>query len=284
MKEIFFIKYSGAGNDFVLIDLSKNNFDKLSTDEISLICARHVGVGADGILLFKDSDKHDFELQYYNADGTTGTLCGNGARCAIHYANISGLIETPSVKFIANNKIFSGEVLDTNSIKFNFDSPERIYLNRKIKIEEMAINYSFADTGAPHVVIDIEEIINISTGIAVCDKLEDLDVKKIGKVIRNNEAFAPKGVNVNFIKYTDSGLNMRTYERGVEDETLACGTGAVAVALIEVAKGLIDSPVKLNVKSGEQLIVNFEIVNNAIEKLSLTGNAEQIYQGKINLD
>lgn len=283
MEEILFIKYSGAGNDFILIDLSKNDIHKFSSAEIKKICARHTGIGADGVLLFNDSEEYDFELQYFNANGTTGSLCGNGARCAIHYAHESGRINT-SVKFYSNKKIYSGEYLNDKTIKFNFFYPKNVYLNRKIKIDEFALNYSFADTGSPHVVIDIEELVNINTGMPVEDKLEKLNVGKIGKLIRNNKAFSPSGVNVNFIQYSETGINMRTYERGVEDETLSCGTGAVAVAIIEAAQGLVEAPVTLNTVSGEQLIVDFELNEKSINNLSLKGSAEQVYKGKIKLN
>lgn len=282
MKDISFVKYSGAGNDFVLIDLSKNNFDNLLESEIKELCARHTGIGADGILLFDKSANNDFDVQYFNSDGSTGSICGNGARCAIHYANTENIVKSSKVRFSSNEKIFTGELLKDNLIKFNLAQPEKIIINRKLKMGDIAFNYSFADTGSPHVVIDITELVNIKTGLHVFEKLKEVSVNKLGSEIRNNTAIAPDGVNVNFIQYDENGLNMRTFERGVEAETLACGTGAAAVAIIEAAKDIIDSPVSINTWGGDQLLIEFEINNNIINKLSLTGKAKQIYSGTIN--
>jgi len=282
VKEISFVKYSGAGNDFILIDLSKNNFDNLSKDEISKLCKRHTGIGADGILLFAESKNNDFNVQYFNADGSTGSICGNGARCAIHYAKEQNIVKNKSVNFSSNKKKFTGELLENDLIKFNLKPPEKIILNRKLKMGKFAFSFSFADTGSPHIVIDIAELINIETGFPISDKLYELLVSKFGSEIRNNSAFAPEGVNVNFIQYHENGLSMRTFERGVEAETLACGTGAAAVAIIEAAKGLVDSPVSINTWGGDQLKIEFEINNNMVNKLSLTGNAKQIYSGTVN--
>jgi len=282
VKEISFVKYSGTGNDFILIDLSKNNFDKLSVDEISKLCARHTGIGADGILLFDKSKNNDFDVRYFNADGSTGSICGNGARCAIHYAKEMNIVKNKSVRFSSNEKLFTGELLENNIIKFNLEPPGKIILNKNLRMGKFAFSFSFADTGSPHIVIDITELINIETGLCVSDKLHELSVNKLGSEIRNNAAFALEGVNVNFIQYDENGLSMRTFERGVEAETLACGTGAAAVAIIEAAKGLVDSPVSINTWGGDELLIEFEINNNIVNKLSLTGNAKQIYSGTVN--
>jgi len=284
MKNISFVKYSGAGNDFILIDLSINNIKEILQNNIREMCTRHTGIGADGILLFDDSEELDFKLQYFNADGSTGSLCGNGARCAIHYAHNYHNVDKSVIRFGFNNEIYTGKVLSEKSIKFYFNEPKNILLNKNIRIDDFAMSFSFINTGSPHVIISIDELVDINSGNLLSENLNDLNVNYIGRQIRYNKVFAPDGVNVNFVHQSKTGIDIRTYERGVEGETLACATGAVAAAITEVFKGFTEQPVSVNVKSGEKLVVDFNYESSVISNLSLTGNVEKIYEGKIKLN
>ena len=272
MEKIVFTKITGAGNDFILIDKNLNHDLDLNSELIKSICDRRYGVGADGVLTINDSENSDFEMEYFNADGSNGMLCGNGARSIIKYAEYSGRLKSSKTKFSFQKKIFSGEILDSETIKFNLNSPIKLKQNFKIEILDKIFTVSFIDTGAHHVVIDIDE-----NGI---ESLEEFPVEQFGRAIRKSNYFAPLGTNVNFISIKNEIINIRTYERGVEAETLACGTGSVASAIIGFLNGKILQPVRLKTKSNEILVVNFDYKNNKFTNVSLTGAAKIVFDGK----
>ena len=274
MNEIIFTKLTGAGNDFILIDKKLNRELVLTPEHIRAVCDRRYGVGADGVLTIDDSETSDFQMEYFNSDGSSGMLCGNGARSIIKYADYSGRLKTASTQFSFQQEIFSGEVLDDNKIKFNLNLPTKLELNFNIEILDRKFNVSFIDTGANHVVIDIDEFGNNF------ENLEEYPVEKYGREIRYNNYFNPPGTNVNFISIKNKIINVRTYERGVEAETLACGTGSVASALISYLNGKVSSPVKLKTKSGEELVVDFDYEDNQFKNISLTGPAKIVFEGK----
>jgi diaminopimelate epimerase len=277
MEEISFTKMSGAGNDFIIIDKAQNPEFVLNNSVISRLCHRRNGIGADGIITINDPDGYDFGMEYYNADGSTGTLCGNGARCAIKYAQSSNRANGDSVRFLSNESEYSGELLQDGQIKFNLKPPTQIDLNRTVYFEERKISASFIHTGSPHIVIEISELPDNEMRM----NLDSVDVISTGRKIRNESEFAPGGTNVNFIKLIDNHIHIRTYERGVEDETLACGTGSVAAAIIGCKKFDLMPPVSLITKGGDELIVNFDKKESEFTNVSLTGPVEEIYKGKI---
>ncbi len=225
MSEINFTKLTGAGNDFILIDKNLHPDLELFPSLIEKLCDRRFGIGADGLLTIGDSDDVDFEMEYFNADGSTGMLCGNGARCIIRYADFSGRIKDSRTKFNFQSEFFSGEVLDKNEIKFNLNPPSEIRTNIIVNILGKIFSASFINTGAHHVVIDLAQQNFNDTELLNIDRFP---VVKYGSAIRYSEQFAPLGTNVNFIFHEEDEIRIRTYERGVEQETLACGTGAVA--------------------------------------------------------
>jgi diaminopimelate epimerase len=285
MKKISFFKMSGAGNDFILIDKKKNPEFILNQDIIKRLSDRRNGVGADGVITISDSESYDFNMEYFNADGSTGSLCGNGARCAIKFADFSGRINSGKANFLSNNVPYSGEVLGDNKIKFNFNSPKDLKINFNISAFNQMINASYINTGSPHVVIQINDVMSEPGKHNL--KFTDLDkfpVFKIGKEIRYHHDFEPAGTNVNFIKIVDGKVYLRTYERGVEDETLACGTGAAASALIAYFGSNIKPPVVLKTKGGDELIVDFSIENKYTKNLSLTGPAKITFTGEFSLN
>ena len=275
MNKIEFTKLHGAGNDFILIDEIKNPQLEITGGLITKMCDRHFGIGADGLLVIRDCDEADFKMEYYNSDGSSGMLCGNGARSIIKYADVSGRITGGKTKFLFNDELFYGEVLDDNLISFHLNEPSKINVDFEMEVLGDKIRASFIDTGAHHVVIDIDE--NQSP------KLEDFPVAEYGRAIRYSARFNPPGTNVNFISIKNNIINIRTYERGVEEETLACGTGSVAVAIISYLKKNISPPVRVRTKSNEELIINFKDNNSKLKNITLAGPAKIVFDGKYKI-
>jgi diaminopimelate epimerase len=278
MKKIVFTKMSGTGNDFIFFDESKNPGLNITSEIVPKLCNRKNGIGADGVITIHNSDKYDFIMNYYNADGSTGSLCANGARCAILYASDSDRLKNGTAKFLSNNVEYSGEILSNEGVKFNLNSAKKIKYNFKVKAANQLINSHFADTGSPHVVINIDDPEN---NFNFFDSLENLPVESLGREIRRLAEFAPGGTNVNFIKIRDGAVKIRSYERGVEAETLSCGTGSVAAALISYVTNDLRPPIKIFTKENENLFVNFDVENQKVKNISLTGTARIVFSGEI---
>ncbi len=273
---------SGAGNDFILFDAKINPKLDFSKEKISQICDRRNGIGADGVLIIDRADGFDFEMKYYNADGSFGSLCGNGARCSLLYAKLNGLLNSTKSRFLFSNKVFSGEICKDGNVKFELLPPSNIKLNFKIKVAGQLVNSSFVNTGSPHVVIKIEDVLKNPLELSTSyNHINDFPVYDLGKAIRFHDDFIPEGVNVNFIQVADNKVKIRTYERGVENETLSCGTGSVASAVILFYNKLVKKPVEILVKSGDQLLVDFEFDGRFFSNVSLTGPAKVVFNGEI---
>ena len=279
MEKISFVKMSGAGNDFILIDKESLHDLVLSNDLIRKLCERHNGIGADGIITISGSQNYDFDMEYFNADGSTGSLCGNGARCAISFAASKfGLSNT--VRFLSNRIEYYGEILG-NEIRFFFNEPRNLKKNFGIKAAGQLINADYIDTGSPHVVIRIRDILkNPAKPSSYYSEISEVPVYLLGKEIRYLPEFAPGGTNVNFIDIVNNKLFIRTYERGVENETLSCGTGSAASAIIGFLKYGIKPPVKLNTYGGDELIIDFKFEDEMIKELSLTGPVKTSFTGE----
>lgn len=286
MEKISFTKMSGAGNDFIVIDTNAfpNVKNVLSQNLINKLCNRRFGIGADGLIFVGNSDEADFQMNYFNADGSEGSLCGNGARCAIRFAEFTGRIKNDSTIFFSGKEKFTGKVIDKKIIAFNLNEPKEINTNLILNTEFGEMKIMFADTGSPHVVVDIEISKEFLRRIKNYDSIEDFPVKKIGKMIRKNEKFFPDGTNVNFIQKKDNKLIIRTFERGVEDETLACGTGSAAAAIIANKVYGLNPPIELVTAGGEKLEIDFQFSDNNYKNLSLTGPAEIIFSGDFNIN
>lgn len=257
--KIAFDKYQGAGNDFVIIDDRPGAFEAGRPELIRGLCDRRFGIGADGLILIARHDQADYEMAYFNADGKPGSMCGNGARCAAHFALGHG-IAGPRQRFMAYDGIHVAEV-----------SGGTVSLRIADVTEYRTIdgNY-FIDTGSPHYVV-------FAAGI------DRIDVEAEGGKLRRSPLFAPGGTNVNFVETAGGGLFIRTFERGVERETLACGTGAAASAIAAVLKGYFESgPVDVRVRGGN-LRVDFEIGDNRITNILLTGPATKVFEGSIEV-
>jgi diaminopimelate epimerase len=266
--KIPFMKMSGSGNDFILIDHRKPFLDESRMkDFIQKVCRRRVSVGADGLILIERSNKADFRWRFYNSDGREAEMCGNGGRCAARFAYLKG-IGGSSLTFETVVGILSAQV-NGMRVKLELTKPFGLKLDETILIEGKKQIFSSINTGVPHAVIFLED----AGGV---------DVVKTGRTIRFHPHFSPAGTNANFVKVENpSRLLVRTYERGVEDETLACGTGAVASALVAAFKGLVKSPVSIKTSGGEILTVYFEIEAGEVKRVFFEGDVHIIYEAEM---
>jgi diaminopimelate epimerase len=264
-----FTKMNGAGNDFVLLD-NRSGQIRLNSDEIAFLCDRHRGVGGDGVLLLENpTNGADFRMRYYNSDGGEAEMCGNGARCFARFANkVAGPFSRLSFETPAG--IIRAE-LDAEQVTVNLSPPHGLELKRKLVIEGEEHSVHLLNTGVPHAVIFVED-------------LEEAPVFELGKTIRYHSEFRPKGTNVNFVKaMAPRKIGIRTYERGVEAETLACGTGVTAGALIFARLQLIDGPIRVKVRGGDWLEVGFANVGGEFRDVTLKGPADFTFEGAIEL-
>jgi diaminopimelate epimerase len=280
MQKFSFSKMNGAGNDFIIIDEVKNPGQKMNADVIAKLCDRRFGIGADGVMTIADTKEADFAMQYYNSDGSTGTLCGNGSRCALRYYYDTRRPEKQKLSFASLGRTYNGEIVSETEVKFYLAEPGNLQLNLQLSVAGLTCNAHFIDTGSPHVVININEIIS-DDGRAVYASIQDIPVADLGKQIRWLPEFAPQGTNVNFYELKDGLVFIRTFERGVEDETFACGTGATGTAIITHIVDAVAKPIQLVTKSGKRLKVDFEKSGPAITKVSLSGPAEFNFNGTI---
>ena len=264
-----FTKMNGAGNDFVMIDNRAGDL-QLAAEQISKICDRHRGVGADGVLVLeRPTNGANFRMRYYNADGGEAEMCGNGARCFARYAShVAGPVEKLSFETPAG---VIGANLQGDLVCLQMSEPKDLRLGIKIPLSDRTLEGHFVNSGVPHVVVPVED-------------LENLNVRGIGFTVRHHHLFAPKGANVNFLKRRgDRQISIRTYERGVENETLACGTGVVASALVFAATERVDGPIGVLVRGGDELKVSFDKVGDQFQDVTLAGPADFVFEGTIKL-
>lgn len=258
--KLSFYKYQGTGNDFVMVDNRRDSLSKNNTNLIKRLCDRKFGIGADGLILLEEPEQpgDDFKMVYFNADGKESSMCGNGGRCIVAFAKFLGII-TDKARFTAIDGHHEASVKDGMvALKMiNVDG---------VKESELAV---FLDTGSPHHVVFTED-------------LKEIDLKRIGAEIRYSDTYRKMGgTNVNFVEATGAGFNVRTYERGVEDETLSCGTGVTAVAIAAYTTGRTsDTTVKLYTPGGE-LSVSFQKDGAGYRNIWLEGPAEQVFKGEI---
>lgn len=264
-----FTKMNGAGNDFILFDNRSGNID-LDRNQIARLCDRHRGIGADGILLLEKPTNHtDFRMRYFNADGGEAEMCGNGARCFARFANKVGG-QKPKISFETPAGVISAD-LKGDSVTLRMTEPTDLRLNVELPMTAENKTVHFINSGVPHVVIPVA-------------KIEEADVRREGAAIRYHKMFLPNGTNVNFIERRGPNkIAIRTYERGVEDETLACGTGIVASALIFAASEDCEGPITVLARGGDELQVGFERVEGRFREVTLTGPAEFVFEGTIEI-
>ena len=266
MGKISFAKLSGAGNDFVIIDNRQNIIPGNLTDFVSKVCARRVSVGADGLLLVENSDVADFGMRYFNSDGGEVETCGNGARCIARFAYDEKIVSTREMDFETRAGIYSAQIME-DSVKLRMSDAVGMRLDFSLTLSDGVHTVSFANSGVPHVVFSV-------------DDLEKTDVVKLGRETRYHKDFQPEGTNANFVKMRDGdALDIRTYERGVENETLACGTGCIAAAIIAAATDKASSPVVAYTRGGYLLKVYFTLTSKGAKEVFLEGDARVICRG-----
>ena len=266
-----FWKMSGAGNDFIIIDHRQPIIPQEFMAEFATrVCRRKFSVGADGLFLIEPSQKVDFKWRFFNADGSEAEMCGNGARCVARFAYMHG-IAAARMRFETLAGIVDAAVSDT-LVTIGMTSPHSFRFDRQIEVAGQLFMVHSVDTGVPHAVIFVDDI-------------EATDVIGLGRALRHHPVFAPAGTNVNFIGQSAEGFRIRTYERGVEDETMACGTGVVAGALIAAARGMADSPVSMVTSGGIALSVQFTgNKNGKADHVVLKGPAHLIYKGELTAE
>lgn len=260
---IKFYKYQGTGNDFVMIDNRSGFFPKADKELVAFLCHRRFGVGGDGLILLENDDNYDFRMVYYNADGSESTMCGNGGRCLVAFAKHLGIITNNKCRFIAVDGEHTATIGEDNNVSLQMIDVADITVND---------NYCFLNTGSPH-------------HVALVRDIKGYDVFNAGKEIRESDLYAPGGTNVNFVEQEGPNhFRIRTFERGVEDETLACGTGATAVAISMYLTGKADdTTIKVDVEGGK-LKVSFEVdENKKFSKVFLNGPAELVFEGTIEI-
>ena len=278
-RPIPFMKLSGSGNDFILIDNRDRAVDPTRAGVLAAkVCAHRMSVGGDGLILVERSRRADFRWRLFNADGSEAEFSGNGARCAARFAylkriapkqmrfeTLAGMIEAEMVP----RSVKRGAKPIFDQVKIRFPDPKGLRLNLRVALDGAEHDAHFLDTGVPHCVY-------------LVDDPDQVDVVGIGRATRHHALFQPAGANVNFISMLDPHhIRIRTYERGVEDETLACGTGSIASALIASLVGKAESPVTLIPQSRLNLMVHFQSNGQNFTDVYLQGDARSVYEGKM---
>lgn len=264
-----FLKMHGAGNDFIVVDrLDGRSLPDGWEEEIPAMCHRRRGIGADGVIVLEPGDGADFRMRYHNADGSTGTLCGNGGRCAAAY--VMELTGRPQVAFLSNGRPYSASRVPSG-IRLSMEEPGPPRMDLRIELPDGTVRGHFIDTGSPHLVIAQDSA-----------PPDPRAVITLGRQIRLHPEFAPSGTNVDFVTVTGNDrIGIRTYERGVEDETWACGTGAVAAAMIRsiLDGGEGERRIEVTPLSGETLTVGFSRTGSRFTGVFLEGPSARSFEG-----
>jgi diaminopimelate epimerase len=259
--KIEFYKYQGTGNDFIFMDNRQQQIPALEYKQINTLCDRRFGIGADGLILLNNADGFDFEMKYYNADGYEGSMCGNGGRCIIKFAESVG-IHKNMYHFVAADGEHDGELEANGMVRLKMDNVNKV---------EVHSNYFIVNTGSPHYIKSVNDIMQ-------------LDVKKAGNAIRFSKDFAKDGINVNFVQSLDDDvIYVRTYERGVEDETLSCGTGVTASALISAHNDNGFNRVEVKTPGGNLNVEFDKLDEDHFENIWLSGPVEFVFKGEIKI-
>lgn len=268
---ITFTKMSGSGNDFIIIDNRESVIeDSAKRDFVIKICVPKLSVGADGVIFIENSHMADFKWDFYNADGSSAEMCGNGGRCVARYAYVKK-IAPQNMSFETTAGIITADIKGS-CVRIKLTTPKAMQRNFDVDLNGKTFKIDSLNTGVPH-------------AIMYSDDIASENVLEIGRGIRSHSAFSPEGTNVDFVqKLGEDSLHVRTYERGVEDETLACGTGVVASALLASEANLVNPPVRVKTQGGEVLIVDFEKDNGAggeFKEIFLEGSAKIIFDGRV---
>lgn len=265
LTSFLFSKYTGCGNDFIMVDNREGTFPIQNKDLITNVCNRNQGIGADGLILLEHSSKANFKMRYFNADGTEAALCGNGLRCLGKFLLELGFPKQDALIELINHTLTLSYRED--QICIDMCSPTDFLWDLSIPTKSHVYEGHYLNTGVPHVVLFVPDVATI-------------DVVGIGREIRHHSLFSPKGTNVNFVACKSSKhLEIRTFERGVEAETLACGSGATAAAIVAAYKHGLKAPLQVKTKSQETIEINFTRKEHKISQLQMIGPAKQIFKG-----
>lgn len=258
---INFFKYQGTGNDFVIMDNRSGEYNQLSTRQINFLCNRRFGIGADGLMLLNKHPQYDFEMKYYNADGRESSMCGNGGRCLVKFASDRGIYKT-TYRFIAIDGEHEATINDNGTVALKMNDVDLV--------NQVGQDYVL-NTGSPHFV-------------KLTNNVMQLDVPKHGRDIRYSGEYEKEGINVNFVEQLNDAdkIIVRTYERGVEDETLSCGTGVTAAAIVCFHNDNGFNHVEVQTKGGK-LSVDYDKVGTSFKNIWLSGPAQKVFQGTIEL-
>ncbi len=264
-QQIEFAKYTGAGNDFILIDNRAGLFPTEDKELIREMCARRTSIGADGLILLENSDKADIKMRYFNSDGGEAEMCGNGARCLVAFARRKG-VESNELTMETMERVLTAHA-DGEEISLEMGEATDTQLDIDIHIEGKTYHVHYTNTGVPHAVMFVDDV-------------NEVDVVGLGSKIRFHERFQPKGANANFVQVTgEDSVAARVYERGVEDETLASGTGCTACAVISnLVKG-VKPPVQVRTRSEATLTIDFIRQGDQLSQLTMTGPTRLVYEG-----
>ncbi len=274
MSKIKFSKYVASGNDFIIVD-NRNKCiasDRAVKELAIALCRRRFSVGADGLLILEDSEKNDFKMRIINPDGSEVAMCGNGARCAGLYANSRKWVGD-AFSFETDSGVISAWI-ENDLVKLKMTDPKNIVLEKDIGLGNTFCKVHVIDTGVPHAVHFLDD----------SHDFEKYPVNDVGSKIRYHKVFEPNGTNADFVKIAkDNSIVLRTYERGVEDETLACGTGATASAIISHMVFGLKSPVRVVTRSGESLNIYFKSAGHKISDVYLEGSARLVFEGEADV-
>lgn len=272
-RPVPFTKMSGSGNDFILVDNRDRTIDpEQAAPWVAAVCRRALSVGADGVILLQNDphDEADFAWRFFNSDGSEAEMCGNGGRCAVRYAYDSGLVRRSEMVFRTRVGLIRGWVLGNRDVKVGLTDPTAYRPEVVAILDGQEVRLATIDTGVPH-------------AVWLVDDAAAIDVVGLGRPLRLHPLFAPRGTNVDFVQAHDAHTaTIRTYERGVEDETLACGTGCAAAALVLGLAGQAQPPVRLRTRGGEVLTVDFAITAGRARNLTLAGPVRYVARGEIH--
>ncbi len=257
--ELHFYKYQGTGNDFVLLD-NRSKHIQLSTKQVAFLCDRHFGIGADGLMLLEEKDGYDFHMVYYNSDGRESSMCGNGGRCITAFAQRLGII---------NNKASFTAIDGSHTASINDDGTITLHMQEVNNIDVYS-DYCILNTGSPHYVKWVKDV-------------QQTDVVVEGREIRYRPDFGPNGINANFVQQTEDGIWVRTYERGVENETLSCGTGVTASAIASTGNATGYFKIKVQTPGGVLQVCFMKSAAGSADNVTLQGAAEFVFEGAISI-
>ncbi|MFQ6105174.1 MAG: diaminopimelate epimerase [Candidatus Glassbacteria bacterium] len=272
---IEFMKMSGAGNDFIVLDNRNGRYDDLEEIHIRRLCERKRGIGADGLIMLQSDNDVDFSMRYFNRDGREAEMCANGARCVVLFAHFI-FPNRWDFSFNSPSGLHTGSLVNADGkqlVEIAMPSPTHILPEDRIRIGKRDIAFGFIVVGVPHVVIFYKEM------------PETTEILELGRNVRNHERFGIQGTNVNFVTVKGrDNIEIRTYERGVEEETLACGTGSTAASILSTLRGLTHPPVRCLTRGGDILTVTFEYdtATGDISNLKLLGEAQLVYEGRLD--